>query len=87
MQNSVISRVIKRNGEEVDFDKSKISEIEELMRVFLTDKEKDKFTCKKDVYDLLVERKFENLNMEEIHNDEILKEMRHKLEIYKYVIR
>ncbi len=27
----------------------------------------------------------ENLNMEEIHNDEILKEMQHKLEIYKYV--
>ena len=34
-----------------DFDKSKIEEIEELIRMYLTDKEMDKFTCKKELYD------------------------------------
>lgn len=48
-----------------NFDKSTIVEIEELIKTYLTDGAKDKFTCKKDVYDLLVERKFENLNMED----------------------
>ena len=47
------------------FDKSKIGEIEELIRMYLTDNEKDKFTCKKELYDLLVERKFDNLNTDD----------------------
>lgn len=48
-----------------NFDKEVISEIEELIKVYLTDSEKDKFTCKKELYDLLVERKFENLNLDD----------------------
>ena len=47
------------------FDNSKIGEIEELIRMYLTDNEKDKFTCKKELYDLLVERKFDNLNTDD----------------------
>lgn len=48
-----------------NMDESKISDIEELIKIYLTDKEKDKFTCKKEVYDLLVQRKFKNLNLED----------------------
>ena len=47
------------------FDKSKIGEIEELIKIYLTDNERDKFTCKKELYDLLVERKFDNLNTDD----------------------
>lgn len=47
------------------FDKSKIEEIEELIKMYLTDNEKDKFTCKKELYDLLVERNFANLNTDD----------------------
>ena len=47
------------------FDKLKIGEIEELIKKYLTDNEKDKFTCKKELYDLLVERKFANLNKDD----------------------
>lgn len=48
-----------------NFDKSKIDEIEALIRMYLTDNKKDKFTCKKELYDLLVERNFENLNTDD----------------------
>lgn len=45
-----------------NFDKTKIAEIEELIQMYLTDNEKDKFTCKKELYDMLVERNFASLN-------------------------
>ena len=48
-----------------NFDKSKILEIEELIKMYLTEKDKDKFTCKKELYDLLVERNFESLNLDD----------------------
>ena len=48
-----------------NFNKSKIVEIENLIKMYLTDKDKDKFTCKKELYDLLVERNFENLNADD----------------------
>ena len=43
-----------------NFDNSKIEEIEELIKKYLTDNDKDKFTCKKELYDLLLERNFED---------------------------
>ena len=48
-----------------NFDKTKIIEIEQLMEMYLTDKDKDKFTCKKELYDLLVERGFGPLNRDD----------------------
>ena len=45
--------------------KSKIEEIEELIKMYLTDNERDKFTCKKELYDILIERKFEKINLED----------------------
>lgn len=48
-----------------NFDKSKINEIEELIKMYLTDNIKDKFTCKKELYDLLLKRNFPNLNKED----------------------
>ena len=48
-----------------NFNKSKIREIEELIKMYLTDNERDKFTCKKELYDLLVERNFINLNTDD----------------------
>ncbi len=48
-----------------NFDKTKLFEIEELMDMYLTDKEKDKFTCKKELYDLLVYDNFSKLNKED----------------------
>lgn len=48
-----------------NMDKNKIEDIEKLIKIYLTDNDKDKFTCKKEVYDLLVERKFENLNLDD----------------------
>ena len=48
-----------------NFDKSKIGEIEELIEQYLTDKEKDKFTCKKELYDILVSRNFKYLNKDD----------------------
>ena len=48
-----------------NFDKSKINEIEELMKLYLTGNEKDKFTCKKELYDLLLSRNFEYLNKDD----------------------
>ena len=35
------------------------------MEIYLTDKDKDKFTCKKELYDLLVERGFSPLNIDD----------------------
>ncbi len=48
-----------------NFDKDKINEIEELMKLYLIGNEKDKFTCKKELYDLLLNRNFEYLNKED----------------------
>lgn len=48
-----------------NIEKNKIIEIEELIKLYLTDKDKDKFTCKKEVHALLVERNFENINLED----------------------
>lgn len=45
-----------------NFDKSKIEEIEKLIKMYLVDSECDKFTSKKELYDMLVKNKFENLN-------------------------
>jgi len=46
-----------------DFDVNRIDEIEKLIRIYLTDEEKTRFTCKKELYDLLVQRDFEELNL------------------------
>ncbi len=47
------------------FDTSCIVEIEQLMKQYLTDSEKDKFTCKKDLYDMLVARGFKYINKDD----------------------
>ncbi len=48
-----------------NFDVSCIEEIEQLIKMYLTDNERDKFTCKKDLYDLLVARNFKHINKED----------------------
>lgn len=48
-----------------NFDKDVVLEIEKLIELYLTDNVKDKFTCKKELYDLLVERSFEYLNLDD----------------------
>lgn len=48
-----------------NLDINKVEEIEELINIFLTENEKDKFTCKKELYDLLKIRKFEKLNLDD----------------------
>lgn len=48
-----------------NFNINKMEEIEELIRLYLTDEDKTKFTCKKELYDLLVQRGFEELNLED----------------------
>lgn len=48
-----------------NFDRSKIAEIEEVIQMYLTENDKDKFTCKKELYDLLVEDSFANLNTDD----------------------
>ena len=48
-----------------NFDKDKITELEELIKIYLTDSEKDKFTCKQELYDILKERRFEKLNLDD----------------------
>lgn len=48
-----------------NFDKKIIEEIEELIKIYLTNKEKDKFTCKKELYDLLISRNFKNINKDD----------------------
>lgn len=45
-----------------NFDINVIGEIEDLIKRYLTDADKNKFTCKKELYDLLKQRNFENLN-------------------------
>ena len=47
------------------FDKSIIEEIEELIKMYLTENEKDKFTCKKELYDILVNREFKYINKDD----------------------
>lgn len=42
-----------------------VREIEQAIDFYLTDKEKDKFTCKKELYDLFVADNFEKLNQED----------------------
>ncbi len=46
------------------FDKSKLDEIEDLITFYLTDNVRDNFTCKKELYDLLVQDNFKYLNKE-----------------------
>ena len=48
-----------------NFDKSIIEEIEELIEKYLTDNEKDKFTCKKELYDFLLNRNFKYINRDD----------------------
>lgn len=48
-----------------NFEKDKIVEIEKLINMYLTNSNKDKFTCKKELYDLLFSRKFEKLNLDD----------------------
>ena len=48
-----------------NFDKTKITEIEELIKLYLLDNQKTKFTCKKELYDLLLERNFPHLNKDD----------------------
>lgn len=48
-----------------NFDKSIISEIEEAIEMYLTDNNKDKFTCKKELYDLLIKRDFKYINKDD----------------------
>lgn len=43
----------------------KISEVEKVIQNYFTDNEKDKFTCKKELYDNLVKDNFEFLNRED----------------------
>ena len=46
-------------------EEEKIDEIEKLIKQFLTDNDKDKFTCKKEIYDILVDRKFDLINLDD----------------------
>ena len=48
-----------------NFDKTKFSEIEELINMYLTDNERDKFTCKKELYELLLQENYPNLNKDD----------------------
>ncbi len=48
-----------------NFDKNIINEIEELIEMYLTNNDKDKFTCKKELYDLLLERNFKYINKDD----------------------
>ena len=48
-----------------NFDKSVIEDIETLIEKYLTDRDKDKFTCKKELYDLLIDRNFKYINKDD----------------------
>ena len=50
-----------------NFDKEVIEEIEELIEKYLTDSEKDRFTFKKELYDLLLSRDFKYLNKDDYY--------------------
>ncbi len=47
------------------FDITKLDEIMQVIELYLTDSEKDKFTCKKELYDLLVKAGFDKLNLDD----------------------
>lgn len=47
------------------FDISKLEEIKNAMDLYLTDADKDKFTCKKELYDLLVSTGYDKLNTDD----------------------
>ena len=47
------------------FDISKLEEIKNTMNLYLTDADKDKFTCKKELYDLLVSTGYDKLNTDD----------------------
>ena len=46
-------------------DVSLLPEIEEVIRLYLTDNDTGKFTCKKELYDLLVKDNFKELNLDD----------------------
>ena len=48
-----------------NFDITKLNEIMEVIELYLTDDDKDKFTCKKELYDLLVEAEFDKMNLDD----------------------
>lgn len=48
-----------------NFDITKLEEIEQAIELYLTEQVKDKFTCKKELYDLLVKDNFDKLNSED----------------------
>lgn len=48
-----------------NFDHSCLEEIEELMTMYLTDDLKNNFTCKKELYDLLIENNYTKLNKDD----------------------
>ncbi len=48
-----------------NFDVTKLEEIEQAIALYLTDRDKDKFTCKKELYDLLVNDGFDKINTED----------------------
>lgn len=47
------------------FNVSKIEEIKNAMNLYLTDADKDKFTCKKELYDLLASTGYDKLNTDD----------------------
>ena len=47
------------------FNVSKIEEIMSVMNLYLTDADKDKFTCKKELYELLVNKGYDKLNTDD----------------------
>ena len=49
------------------FDRSKLSEIKQLIEMFLTDNSKDRFICKKELYDLLLSEELFCLNKDDYH--------------------
>lgn len=48
-----------------NLSKEKVQEIEENLKLYLTDEEKNQFTCKKELYDYLVENNYKYLNQED----------------------
>ncbi len=48
-----------------NFDLEKLVEIEQAIELYLTDNEKDKFICKKELYDLLVNARYDKLNLDD----------------------
>lgn len=48
-----------------NFNQSKLEEIKQAIDLYLTDNEKDKFTCKKELYEALVNTNYDKLNLED----------------------